>query len=249
MKAFLLAAGKGTRLRPITDTTPKCLVPIQGRPLLGWWLELLRSHGVQQILINLHHLPEQVLRYVHTAGFDDLDVRFSDEPELLGSAGTLRANRHFVDPGEPFFVCYADTLTNADLGALLRSHLRAGLPATVAVFRTDKPEQCGIVEVSAEGVVVAFEEKPRKPRSNLANAGILVLEPAVLDLIPEKVPADISYDLLPRLIGKMSAFVIEDFLMDVGTPDNYEQAQRRWAELGVERAAAAGGVEVPGIGK
>lgn len=123
MKAFMLSAGVGSRLRPLTERVPKCLVPIGGRPLLAHWLDLLWAHGVDEILVNTHHLQEQVVDFFARAS-TPIRATLSYEPALLGSAGTLLANRSFFEHEDDFFVIYSDNLTDADLTALRAVHQR-----------------------------------------------------------------------------------------------------------------------------
>jgi mannose-1-phosphate guanylyltransferase len=228
MKAFLLAAGLGTRLHPITDHTPKCLVPIDGRPLLDLWLDALAKAGVDEVLVNTHHLAHQV--EVHLAARAGPPVvRLSHEPELLGSAGTLLVNRHFVAHEDMFLVINADNLTDFDLGVLIDAHRGSGAIATLTVFRAPRPSECGIVEVTADGRIVGFVEKPTNPRSDLANAGMYAFRPRVLNEIPQSLPRDIGVDLLPRLVVRARAVQIHDrFFLDVGTPAALDQARREW---------------------
>lgn len=230
MKAFLLAAGRGTRLRPLTDSVPKCLAPIKGRPLLGIWLELLGRHGITDVLINLHYLPRLVEDYLAKAD-NGVNVTTIHEPELLGSAGTVRANRQFVDDEECFFVLYADNLTNVNLTEMAKSHLERDSILTMGLFRTNKPSQSGIAELDAAGFVQSFIEKPANPRSALANAGIYVCDRQMFNYIPDTHPADFGYDVLPRLVGRMRGFVIDGFLMDIGNIDNYRAANEKWGGL------------------
>ena len=229
MKAFLLAAGLGTRLRPLTDTVPKCMLPINGTPLLDLWLDRLADAGVDEVTLNLHHLAEVVRD--HVAGRSGPPrVRTVLEPELLGSAGTLLANRDWVAGESSFLVCYADNLTDFDLGLLVEAHRTSGLPATIGVFRAPDPRACGIVETGPDGVVTAFEEKPAEPRSDTANAGIYAFSPSVLDLVEGPAPRDIGYHLLPHLVGRAGTVVVDGYLLDIGTPAAYERAQREWRE-------------------
>jgi mannose-1-phosphate guanylyltransferase len=233
VKAFLLAAGEGLRLRPLTLTTPKCLVPIRGTPLLGIWLELLERHGVSEVLINLHHLPERVREFVAEAK-TRLQLSCVHEPKLLGSAGTVARNRGFVEGEEDFLVLYADNLTNAPLSDIVSFHRRRGAVLTLGVTETDRPREKGIVVVDSAGSVVDFEEKPREPRSTLANAGIYVAGQGLFDFIPateEGAALDFGFHVLPRLAGRMDAFVIPDFLMDIGTPEAYRKAESEWPGL------------------
>ena len=138
MKAFLLAAGIGSRLRPITDTTPKCMLVIDGRPLLDIWLDAFDRAGVDEVLVNLHHLPDVVRRHL-AARTGPPAVRTFFEPELLGSAGTLIANRQWVDGEEFFLACYADNLTDFDLRSLIDAHREHDAIATLTVFHSEQP--------------------------------------------------------------------------------------------------------------
>jgi mannose-1-phosphate guanylyltransferase len=228
MRAFLLAAGVGTRLRPITDTTPKCLVEIGGRPLLEIWLDALAKAGVQEVLVNTHHLADQVEAHVARRSTPPA-VRLSHEPVLLGSAGTLLANRDFVADDDPFLVINADNLTDFDLGVLIDAHRGGTMIATLSVFHAPRPSECGIVEVSTDGRVVGFVEKPAHPRSDLANAGMYVFDPKVLDEIPESLPRDIGFDLLPRLVGRARAVALDNsYFLDIGTSAALQRARDEW---------------------
>jgi mannose-1-phosphate guanylyltransferase len=229
MKAFLLAAGLGTRLRPITDTTPKCLVEIGGRPLLDIWLDALTKAGVYQVLVNTHHLAAQVEAHVGVRSTPPV-VRLSHEPVLLGSAGTLRANRNFVADDDMFLVINADNLTDFDLGVLIDAHRAGATIATLSVFRAPRPSECGIVEVAADGRVVGFVEKPTDPPSDLANAGMYAFHPSVLDEIPDGEPRDIGFDLLPRLVGRARVVALDDdcYFRDIGSSVALELARNEW---------------------
>jgi mannose-1-phosphate guanylyltransferase len=227
MKAFLLAAGIGSRLRPITDTTPKCMIDVAGQPLLDIWLDALDRAGVQEVLVNLHHLPEMVSRHI-AARVAPPRVRTFFEPELLGSAGTLRANRQWVDGEELFLACNADNLTDFDLRSLVDAHRGHGAIATLTVFRSENPSAGGVVELDADGRVVGFTEKPSHSVSDLTNAGMYAFHPSVLDEIDAAPPSDIGYDLLPRLVGRARAVVVEGYFRDVGTAESYRRAREEW---------------------
>ncbi len=226
MKAFLLAGGLGTRLRPLTDHIPKCLVPVHNRPLIDYWFDLFDKYGVDEVLINLHHLPDQVrLLFGHHRWRDR--VRLFFEPTLLGSAGTVRDNRDFVGDAD-FLVCYADNLTDANLGLIWQRHLKGDAVLTMGLFHTPFPKECGIATLDEEGRIVHFVEKPKNPESDLANAGIYAVSPAIFDVIPDATPVDFGFDVIPKLTGRMAGVEVGGFLMDVGTPDRYEAVQRLW---------------------
>jgi mannose-1-phosphate guanylyltransferase len=227
MKAFLLAAGIGSRLRPITDSIPKCMVAIDGRPLLDIWLDAFSSAGVDEVLVNLHHLPDVVRD--HLAGrAGGPAVRAFFEPVLLGSAGTLAAHREWVGAEEFFLVCYADNLTDFDLRSLVDAHRAHGGIATLALFHSQTPSAGGVVELDGTGRVIGFTEKPAKPVSDLTNAGIYAFHPSVLDEIEGAPPKDIGYDLLPRLVGRARAVLVNGYFRDIGTAESYRRAREEW---------------------
>jgi mannose-1-phosphate guanylyltransferase len=229
VKAFLLAAGIGSRLRPITDTIPKCMVPVGGQPLLGIWLDAFDRAGIDEVLVNLHHLPDVVRRYLEgRAGTPAVRAFF--EPELLGSAGTLAANRAWVEGEEMFLACNADNLTDFDLRSLVATHRKHGELATLTVFHSERPSAGGVVELGQDGTVTGFAEKPRQPVSDLVNAGMYAFRPDVLDVLGElgPPPVDIGYHLLPRLVGRAKGVLVEGYLRDLGTVDAYERAQQEW---------------------
>jgi mannose-1-phosphate guanylyltransferase len=227
VKAFLLAGGIGSRLRPLTDTTPKCMLPIDGRPMLDIWLDAFNAAGVDEVLVNLHHLPDVVRDHL-AARTGPPDIRQFYEPELLGSAGTLVANRQWV-AGEDFFLaCNADNLTDFDLQSLIKAHREHDGVATIAVFHSGNPSAGGVVEVDAFGTVIGFAEKPQHPVSDLVNAGIYAFEPSLLDEIGGTTPQDIGYDLLPRLVGRARVVPVAGYFRDIGTPDAYRRGLEEW---------------------
>ncbi len=227
MKAFLLAAGVGSRLRPLTDSIPKCLVPIRGKPLIEIWLELLKKAGVRQVLVNLHAHADAVVKFMKNRP-PDPEVTIIQEPLLLGSAGTLATNRDWLGEDRCFWVCYADVLTNLDLQKMMEFHKHHPSAATLGVSRVHDPCRCGIAVVDDDGRIEQFIEKPADPPGNLAFAGILIGTRALLDAIPDRLPADLGFDVLPSLAGSMFAYPIHEFLMDIGTSENYERAQSSW---------------------
>jgi mannose-1-phosphate guanylyltransferase len=230
MKAFLLAAGHGTRLRPITNTIPKCLVPIRGVPLLSIWLELCRKFGIDEVLINVH-AHAAVVRDFLRENANGIRAQVVEEEELLGSAGTLRHNRGWIAAEELFWVFYADVLCQPDLGGMLELHLRRRPTATLGVYEVPDPSRCGIVSTDADGIIQQFVEKPSVPIGNLAFAGVMIAAPEMIEMIPPNGPADIGFHVLPRLIGRMQAFRIGSYVIDIGTMENYQTAQRTWPGL------------------
>lgn len=175
MQALLLAAGLGTRLYPLTHYFPKCLTPIQGRPLLGIWLESLVDSGFTNIFINLHYMPELVRSYVEQTPYADY-VQWIYEPTLLGTAGTLIHCRGQLRD-EPLLLVHADNVSQCSLPAMWCCHVNrsAAIDMTMMTFTTDHPHSCGIVETDSTGVITAFHEKVEHPPGNCANAAVYIL--------------------------------------------------------------------------
>ncbi len=230
MKAFLLAAGHGTRLHPLTYNLPKCLVPIRGVPMLQIWLETCKRFGINELLVNVHAHADAVRRFLGNNGHG-ITVKLSEEITLLGSAGTLLQNRNWIKSEPCFWVFYADVLTTTDLNAMLAHHKRGGQIATLGLYRVSDPSGCGIATVDGSGIISSFIEKPEQPVSNLAFSGIMLASPAIMDYIPKELPADIGFHVLPRLATRMSAYLIHEYLLDIGTLPNYQSAQLSWPGL------------------
>ncbi|HEV2552941.1 MAG TPA: nucleotidyltransferase family protein [Bosea sp. (in: a-proteobacteria)] len=227
MRALLLAAGMGTRLRPITDTIPKCLVPIHGKPLLDYWLESLFSgNAIERAVINTHYLASVVEDHVALSPWRSrIDLVF--EPELLGTGGTLVANRERLGEG-PVLVAHADNLTDFDVAGFAAFH--AARPATAAMsmlaFRTDAPRTCGILELDGQGLVQAFHEKVENPPGNLANAAVYIVEPEMIDFAAKlgKPFVDLSTEVIPHFIGRIAVMETPGYHRDIGNPESLARA-------------------------
>lgn len=231
MKAFLLAGGRGERLRPLTESMPKCLVPINGTPLLAIWLTLLEREGVTDVLLNISHHFDLVRAFLASWPRRPR-VHLVVESEPLGSAGTVAANRSFVEDAPSFWVFYADNLTNLRLGPMRETHEAHRGVLTLGLFRAPDPRAAGIVTLDEAGRVVSFVEKPHEPPSDLASAGIYLARRALVDLLPRPQGVlDFGHHVLPRLVGQMYGHRIDDFLMDVGTPAALTRAAEAWAQL------------------
>lgn len=228
MRALLLAAGLGTRLRPLTNHVPKCLIPIHGRPLLDYWLELLVGNGIVEILVNTHYFAELVNEYVARSTWAK-NVTVVFEESLLGTGGTVLANRDFFR-NEPLLVAHADNLTIFDPAAFLKAHENrpVGTEITMMVFETPVPESCGIVELDRHGVVQAFHEKVKSPPANLANAAVYILEPSVIGFMQGlgKSVIDLSTEVIPHFLGRISTFRNARYHRDIGTVQSWAEAQQ-----------------------
>jgi mannose-1-phosphate guanylyltransferase len=205
-------------------------VPIKGEPLLGIWLQWCAMYGVDRVLVNSHAHSELVREYLD-AYRSPVRVTLTHETELLGSAGTLHMNREFVVGEKEFAVLYGDVLTNCKFDRILDFHRLRNAPVTVGTYRVPNPTQCGIIVADKTGRVVEFTEKPPLPKTDTAFSGILIGGPALLDQVPDRLPADIGFDVLPRLVGRMFAFPIAEYVVDIGTIAKHEQAQKEWPGL------------------
>jgi mannose-1-phosphate guanylyltransferase len=228
VKAFLLAGGLGERLRPLTLTRPKCLVPINGVPLLEIWLDLCAQHGITDVVVNVSQHPALVSDYLaHRSGPPQVELLIESAPK--GTAGTVRDARAFVGAGEDFWILYSDTLTNANLTALAETHRQHDGIMTMGLFHAPVPTAVGIVECAESGRILSFTEKPAHPIGDLANAGICLARTELLARIPQGPLVDFGLHVFPDLVGQMFGHVIEDFVLDIGTPAALAAAETTWA--------------------
>ncbi|MEQ9407451.1 MAG: nucleotidyltransferase family protein [Fuerstiella sp.] len=225
-KAVLLAAGLGTRLRPITDSVPKCLVPINGRPLLDYWFDALRAAEITDVLINTHHLRDQVVEFIEHKNQDGFAVQESWEPELLGSAGTIHANRNWCQNADDCLIVYADNLSNVNLLQFLEFHRSHHDPFSMLLFRTDVPKSCGIATLDSEQRITEFIEKPEQPSSNLANGGVYAVAADAWREIADRNAFDLGFDVLPTFVNRMKGWPFDGFHLDIGSHQNLERANR-----------------------
>ena len=227
MRAMIMAAGLGTRLKPLTGFIPKPMVPIANRPALYHILRLLARHGITEVVVNLHHLPDTVTSYFGDGAWLGVDLHYAFEERLLGTAGGVKNNQGFLGD-DTFLVLSGDALTDVDLTALVSAHRAHGSIATLAVAEVDDPSQYGVVVVDQEERITGFQEKPRpeEARSKLCNCGMYVFEPEIF----ERVPAAESYDfgtmVLPELLRDGLAFhthTAAGYWNDVGSLPEYRR--------------------------
>lgn len=230
MRALLLAAGLGTRLRPLTLTVPKCLVPIHGKPLLDYWLDHVFEAGIECVLINTHWLPEAVRAHVAASHWRDR-IDLVHEEELLGTGGTVLANREWLGQ-QPFLLAHADNLTDFDVAEFRRRH-EARPPRcamSMLAFRTDAPRSCGILDLDGDGVVKAFHEKVENPPGDLANAAVYICEPEVTAFIARlgRPVVDFSTEVIPAFIGRILAVETAGYHRDIGSMSSLSAAEREF---------------------
>jgi len=264
MKAMILAAGKGTRVRPITHTTPKPMIPILQKPVMEFLLELLRQHGFDEIMVNVSHLAEEIENYFRDGQRFGVQIAYSFEGRIedgeligdaIGSAGGLKRIQDF----QPFFddtfvVLCGDALIDLDLSEALRRHRAKGAMASLITKRVSREEvsSYGVVVTDPDGRVLSFQEKPKveQAASDMINTGIYIFEPEVFDFIPSGVTFDIGSDLFPRLVAAKAPFYalpMEFEWVDIGKVPDYWQAIRSVLQ-GHVRQVQIPGMEVrPGI--
>lgn len=226
MRAILLSAGYGTRLRPLTNIVPKCLIPIKGKPLLEIWFDRLSQANVKSFLVNTHYLANQVNKFVETSPYSS-QVSLVHEPELLGTAGTLRANLDFFQ-GRDGLLIHADNYCLADFKEFIAAHQKRPPEAllTLMTFRTSNPSSCGIVELDDRGVVTNFHEKIANPPGNLASGAVYLLSSKFIEIFQKdfKTQNDFSTEVIPHLMSKIYTYETSKPFIDIGTPKTYLQA-------------------------
>ncbi len=232
-KALLLAAGMGTRLRPLTNSIPKCLVKIGGKPILQIWLENLSKAGCEEVIINTHYLSEKVEEYLEGRKFGDMKIITTYEPKLLGTAGTLLKNADFL-LGKNCMLIHADNFTDVNLEEFLKFHKDFSIPKkrllTMMTFTTNNPESCGIVSINNEGIVENFHEKKSTDNGNIANAAIYCFNDNLINFLISKKKNffDFSEDVIPECINNIQTFHTNSTFIDIGTIDNLELARRKY---------------------
>lgn len=227
MKALLLAAGTGTRLRPITSVLPKCLVPINGRPLMDYWLDALVAADIEHVLINLHYLSGMVAQWLDE-NQTGITIQTAYEAELLGTAGTLRQNSDFFED-RPMMLIHADNLIGEDLKNFRDAHVNRPRHTvmTMMTFSTPTPHTCGIVQIDDDGVIQGFYEKVDNPPGNLANAAVYIIEPEVINFIKSmgKKKIDFSTEVIPHFLGRIFSYRNRSYHRDIGNLESLLDAQ------------------------
>ena len=228
-RAILLAAGLGSRLRPLTLETPKCLVKVKGEPILGRWLRQLESAGCQEVLINTHYLSDQVNDFIESWKVKNMKIHLSYEKTLLGTAGTLFKHSGFFGDKTGALI-HADNAMSGRLRDLIETHNKrcVNCELTMLTFTSSCPQNCGIVQTDAKGIVTSFEEKPKNPKSNIANGAVYIFSPEFLSSAKEikHKTIDFSVDVLPKFINRIQTWHTDEPYFDIGTHDSLELAEK-----------------------
>ena len=242
MKALILAAGEGTRLRPLTLTCPKPMLPVGDAPLLVYLFRWLLGQGIRDIAINLHYLPQVITDFVGDGSRFGVNVIYSPEDPILGSAGAAKKLEGYLD--SPFIVVYGDMLLDVELDPLIGLHMDSGSVLTIGLMEVEDPSTKGVVRLDERGRVLRFVEKPKHGEIEgcLVSAGIYLVNKTVLQYIPDGTYYDFGHDLIPRLLTAgvpVFARKLDGYLLDIGTPESYRKAQddvsrlgRHWGVLG-----------------
>ena len=226
MNAILLAAGFGTRLMPLTSNTPKCLMPIDNKPLLQIWLEILSKCQVDKFLINTHYLYQDVEKFIKNSIFNEC-CTVVYEKKLLGTAGTIINNISFTENKDCLLI-HADNYCLANINEFIKAHndRPSNCLMTMMIFETNTPENCGIVKLDSKNRVIEFHEKKNNAPSNLANGAVYILSKQLISLLETnfKGKSDFSLDIIPQLMGKIYTYKTNELFIDIGTPESYKYA-------------------------
>lgn len=229
ISTLLLAAGKGARLGTLTKNLPKCLMPINERPILEYWLDMLHSLNIKYVLVNLHHHSEKVIKFLRRERFKNW-VKSVYEKELLGTAGTIRKNYNFFR-NKKLLLIHVDNFCLSNFNEFVSFHLEKRpmeCPITMMTFQTNEPENCGIVKIDKKGILKSFHEKVNQYHGNLANGAVYLLEPEVIDWIYNNSKiSDFSNDVIPNFIGKIATWHNKNLHIDIGSPKNLLEAQKK----------------------
>jgi mannose-1-phosphate guanylyltransferase len=250
MQALILAGGEGTRLRPLTSTVPKPVVPLVDRPFMAFMLEWLQRHGVDDVIMSCGFLASGVRNVLGDGEAYGIRLRYVEEPTPMGTGGALKYAESLLD--ERFLMLNGDVLTDIDITAQIAQHEATGARATLALTPVEDPSNYGLVRLHDDGQVKEFVEKPSPDQidTNTISAGCYVLEHSVLDLLEADRPASIERDVFPRLVGKgLYGHVAHGYWLDIGTPERYLEGTFDILEGTVEsnvRAVTADDVENAG---
>jgi mannose-1-phosphate guanylyltransferase / phosphomannomutase len=229
MRAVVMAGGEGSRLRPLTLSRPKPMLPVVNRPLLGHIFRLLKRHGIEDVVVTLQYMPTQIQDYFGDGKSVGLNIEYMIEDTPLGTAGSVKNAETLLPPDEPFLVISGDSLTNFDLTALLQHHREQGALVTIALYHVANPLEFGVINLDQDGRITQFMEKPGwgEVTSDAVNTGIYIVEPAVLERIPVGHNLDWSHDIFPAMLAQgepLYGLVTEGYWCDTGTLSEYHRA-------------------------
>jgi histidinol-phosphate phosphatase family protein len=248
IKALILAGGVGSQFQPVADAIPKCLIPIEGRALLDYWVDCLVECGISEARINSHAHAERVREYVRLVNSSGrLRLVESYEPKPLGLADVVAANTNLAEFADEIVIIYADNLSDIDLRPLLAFHRQHGDPLTMVLFRTPNPYARGIADLNGGGRIVSFVENPERRTSDLANAGVYVVNAAAYREITAIGAVDLGFDVLSKFVGRMRGWIWGGYHLDIGTREALEHARRESASTFPDQSRASSSLRRPAI--
>lgn len=226
MQAVILSAGEGVRLRPITNTIAKVMVPLEGKPLLEWQIEYLKKFGIKEFFINLHYLHDSITKYFGNGSKFGVKIIYSNEEKLLGTGGALTNFKPFLN--QTFLVLYGDVFTALNINNLLKFHLDKKADCTTVVRKTDHPQDSDLVDIGNIQRVEKLYFKPYKkvPNVEYGLTAIYLFNPEALQLLPKRVPFDLARDFLPILLKhkkRLFCYNTDEFIEDIGTIERYQK--------------------------
>ncbi|MBS3131995.1 NTP transferase domain-containing protein [Candidatus Woesearchaeota archaeon] len=227
-KAVLLVGGKGTRLRPITNKIPKCMIDINGKTMLEHLFDLLKKYSIREIILSVGYLKEKVKEYYGDGSKFGVSIVYIEEDEPLGTAGPLKLAKRYLTGS--FIVGNGDELKSLNIPRMFRLHKRKDAMATIALTSVSDPSQYGVARLSGSRIVEFVEKpKPKDAPSNLINAGFYIMEPEVVNMIPDGFSM-LEKDVFPKLAreGKLRGFPFAGQWFDMGTPERLESARKKW---------------------
>jgi len=229
-KAFILAGGRGIKMRPYTYEMPKALIPVKGRPILEYTIERLKDSGIREIYILVGHLGEKIESHFGDGSSFGVRITYIREKKENGTGAPLQQAKKYLD-GSPFLVVYGDTLFDLNIRDFIEFHQQHGGVASMAVTSSDKPYEFGVVRLRGN-IVDSFKEKPEKKKgiSHFINSGIFILDPATIDYVPTKGFSMIETDIIPKLVKeeKLYGYPFSGQWFDISTPEVYEEAVKEW---------------------
>ena len=235
MQALILSAGLGTRLLPLTLTTPKALVDINGHILLDIWLDLLLSnHSCDHIFINAHHHHEQIKHHIAKSLWQD-KITYIYEDKLYNTAGSIKKHYHLFHKGKPLLLIHGDNLSKFDIDDFIAYHHHHDSPITMMSFITDSPQQCGILKCDDNNIITMMYEKVKKlpnhlTNKNLANAAIYIIDWQIIEYIAtiDHDIIDFSTQIIPLYFGQIRHYINHTYHRDIGTMESLNRARKEW---------------------
>jgi len=227
-KALIMAGGFGTRMKGLTENTPKPMLPLQGKPILEYSIDMCKRYGITDIAISIHFFGEKIKQHFGDGKKFGVNIVYVEEEVPLGTGGALRLHKDWLD--EPFMMCNADELKDINLDDMYKKHVASKALATIALTKVEDPSQYGVVELQGNKII-RFVEKPKKEEapSNFINAGLYIIEPEAIKLIPQGF-CMVEKNLFPNLAsdGKLNGYRFSGQWFDTGTPERYVFAEKNW---------------------